>query len=225
MKKIKLLLSGKYNIQNYVEALNNLGAVAVTEYLSDFKTDCDGLILCGGSDVDPKYYNEEINGSVNIDSVRDMNEMELLRAFVEEKKPVLGICRGHQLINVFFGGTLYQHLAEADLHTRKDGKDSVHKVKAACGSILETLYGSEFFVNSAHHQAIKDLGDGLRSVATWNDQYIEAIEHKTLPIIGVQWHPERMCFSQSREDTVCGSEILKAFISICKNNNKCKPRY
>ena len=220
---MKILLSVGGNATNYVGAINGVGAEAVAKHLPEVDTNYDGLVLCGGGDIDPKYYNEEICGSYSIDLKRDAAEFVLLKAFVDAGKPVLGICRGCQLINVFFGGSLHQHLPESDLHQSLDGMDAVHKVTAVEGSILSTLYGDDFVVNSSHHQAVKQLGDGLRAAAYWNGQYIEAIEHVLLPIFAVQWHPERMCFAKSRNDTVCGAEIFKYFISVCeksKNTDK-----
>ena len=198
-------------------AVEALGAEAVAEYLP--KADAsgyDGLLLCGGSDVDPKYYKEQINGSRAIDEVRDENEMALLRAFVEAGKPIFGICRGHQLINIYFGGSLIQDIEESELHTSHDGVDESHSVTADKDSIVGGIYGESFRVNSAHRQVVKELAKDLRATATWGDKYIEAIEHTTLPIFGVQWHPERMCFSKARPDTVDGSKIIKHFIDTCK---------
>ena len=142
----------------YIDAIEKLGAVAEATYLPRINTDFDGLILCGGVDVDPHRYGEEINGSEKIDYDRDAAEFALLKAYVEAGKPVFGICRGHQLINVFFGGSLYQDIPEAVLHKKQEKQDSVHAVRALSDSILQKLYGEHFFVNSAHHQAIKALG-------------------------------------------------------------------
>ena len=216
MKKTKILLSYKISAQNYIDALCALGAEPTAEYLPEVNTDYDGLILCGGGDVDPKYFNEQNDGSKGIDLDRDEAEMALLRAYADAGKPILGICRGHQIINVFFGGSLYQHIPEADLHTSKNGVDEAHIITADADSVLGRLYGERFSTNSAHHQAIKALGAGLRGVAWWEDKYIEAIEHESLPILGVQWHPERMCFAKEREDTVCGAKILEYFLELCK---------
>ena len=192
----------------------------MAKYLPEIDTDYDGLILCGGGDIDPKYYGEEVCGSYSIDPQRDEVEFALLKAFIDTGKPVLGICRGCQLINVFFGGSLYQHLPESGMHQSREGVDSVHNVTATQGSILSGLYSTEFAVNSSHHQAVKDLGENLRATAYWNDQYIEAIEHNLLPIFAVQWHPERMCFGKARIDTVCGDKIFKHFISMCEISKK-----
>lgn len=211
MHKPKILLSGNSNLQFYVDAVNGLGAEADAKYLPPIDTNYDGLILCGGNDVDPQYYGQTLNGSVNLDKERDAVEFALLEAYVKAGKPVMGICRGYQLINIFFGGSLEQHIEAADLHIQHNGMDSVHGVTAEKGSILEKLYGTAFSVNSSHHQAVMALGSGLRATAFWND-LTEAYEHNTLPVIGVQWHPERMCFTKKRMDTVDGSLLFRYFL-------------
>lgn len=220
MGKTKILLSCGTLHQNYVDAVNGLGAEATAKYLPEVDTGYDGLILCGGNDIDPARYGEALDGSVNIDFERDAAEFALLKAYLDAGKPVFGICRGAQLINVFFGGSLYQDLPEAELHKKHNGCDSVHSVTAVADSILGKLYGESFAVNSAHHQAIDVLGTGLRETARWNGQYIEAIEHTAYPLFGVQWHPERMCFRNKREDTVCGANIFQYFIDMCKASSK-----
>ena len=215
MNKIKILLSGVGNLKNYIDAVSGMGAIADSECRLQSVTDYDGLILCGGSDVAPDRYREEINGAVDIDYARDEREIALLQKFTEAKKPILGICRGHQLINVFFGGSLYQHLPETKEH-RKDGGDAVHNVTAIKGSVLYNLYGESLAVNSSHHQAVKELGEGLVATAYWDKKYVEAAEHTSLPILGVQWHPERMCFDNAREDTVSGAPVFGYFIELCQ---------
>lgn len=220
IRKVKLLLSCGASSDNYVSALTHLGADVHAEYLPMVNTDYDGLILCGGTDVEPRHYGEKINGSVNIDLERDAAELALLKAYTEAGKPIMGICRGHQIINIFFGGSLYQDIPESALHKRQNGIDNVHTVTASPDSILARLYGETFQTNSSHHQAVKELGKGLCATALWEDKYIEAIEHTSLPIIGVQWHPERMCFDRSREDTVSGADILRYFIDLCQKHRE-----
>ena len=215
MDKVKLLIIGAKN-ENYCAAAEKSGAEVVADYLPEVNTDFDGLIISGGVDVHPKYYNEPIDGSDVIDLKLDEAEFALLSAYVELGKPVLGICRGFQLINIFFGGSLYQDIAETDVHKMENERDKVHKITAAPDSVMGRLYGTEFYVNSSHHQALKVLGEGLRATAYWNDKYIEAFEHKELPVFGYQFHPERMCFDFAREDTVDGSKIFEAFIDCCK---------
>ena len=219
MQNIKILLSCNINSKNYADVIKQLGAEATSSYLPTVDTSYDGLILCGGNDINPERYSEALNGAINIDHKRDDAELLLLEDYVKAGKPIFGICRGCQLINVFFGGSLYQHLPEADLHQKKNNADSVHSVKAISNSIVFNLYGEDFAVNSSHHQAIKTLGVGLSASALWNNKYVEAIEHSTYPIFGVQWHPERMC---EREDTVCGTDIFKYFLNMCQTYKKNK---
>lgn len=213
--KPKILLSANNNKQYYIDAVNLSGGEATCEYLPRVDLSFDGLILCGGNDIDPKYYGEEFGGSVNIDASRDEAEFELAKAFIEAGKPVLGICRGSQLLNVYFGGSLIQHLPNADIHTNKSDYYITHEVSAEKGSVLEKLYGENFRINSSHHQAVKKLGAGLVATAFYGE-VVEGFEHKSLPVFAVQFHPERMCYSQQREDTVDGAPIFEYFINLCK---------
>lgn len=216
MRKMRILVSGNRNLQNYVQAIEGVGAEATALYLPEADLSFDGLVLCGGNDIAPERYGQAVNGAENMDHERDAAEFALLRAYVDAGKPVLGICRGHQLINVFFGGTLYQHLPETSQH-RASEDVVIHEVSATEGSFLEKLYGEKFFTNSFHHQAIDKLGEGLSPAAIWDGRYIEAVEHSSLPVFGVQWHPERMCFGQRREDTVDGARLFEHFLTACRN--------
>lgn len=218
MDKLKILLTGN-KTDNYVKAIEASGGIAVTDD-GAADTVLDGLIVCGGSDVDPAYYGEEINGSVNVDRDRDARELELIEAYVKEGKPVFGICRGHQLINVYFGGTLIQDIAEASLHKRTAEDDRLHTVTAEEGSVICDLYGKELITNSSHHQAVNKVGEGLRVTARWQGRVAEAIEHTSLPVLGVQWHPERMCFDYARPDTVDGALIFRHFLSLCADEKR-----
>ena len=217
---MKPLLSVGGNQENYMAAVERCGAQAQAFYLPEVSTDYDGLILCGGSDIHPKHFGQEINGAVKIDERRDQTELALLDAFVKAGKPVLGICRGCQVMNVYFGGTLIQHLAQTPMHrSDKSGVDCIHAVTAVEGSILHRLYGARFTVNSSHHQAVGVVGKELCAIAT-ADGVIEAIQHNRLPILGVQWHPERMSGALRREDTVDGIHIFEHFLQWCKDRSK-----
>ena len=215
--KPKILISQNTTLPNYINAIEANGAEVTAEYLPEYSDVYDGLLLSGGVDIHPRYYGEMIGGAVNVDEARDEAEMLLLRRFVEAKKPVLGICRGHQLINVFFGGSLIQHIATADSH--KVEGDAVHSVESHEGALLTRLYGREFSVNSNHHQAIDRLGDGLRvTQISKDDGIIEGTEHTSLPIITVQWHPERTTLDKARPDTVDGGAIFGHFVELCKKH-------
>ena len=215
--KPRIILAAKQKKENYVEAVKACGGIPVLEYTLDELDSFDGLILCGGGDIDPAYYGEPINGSVNIDAERDAAEFAVAKAFLKTGKPILGICRGCQLLNILFGGTLYQHIETAGMHKANENGDMVHPVIAASGSIVAELYGDRFTVNSAHHQAVKTLGEGLRVSMKSEEGVIEGIEHESLPIVGVQWHPERMCCCHRRADTVDGIEIFRHFMESVRS--------
>ena len=142
--------------------------------------DCSALILVGGGDVDPSFYGEENTASRGIDIDYDRACFSVLDAFSKVKKPVLGVCRGHQLINVFFGGSLYQDIPG---HGRKD--TDPHKA-------LLLKENSELMVNSTHHQAVKKPGAGFEIMAKAPDGTVECIYNAERRILGVQWHPERL---------------------------------
>ncbi len=167
--------------------------------LRDYARHLDGLVLQGGADVSPQSYSEaptrpEWSG----DRARDMYELELLHEFVEAGKPVLGVCRGCQLINVAFGGTLYQDIAsdvpEALPHVHEDYDRHRHAVAFPRGSSLARLFPgqAEGMVNSIHHQAVKTLGRDMAIEAlSVPDRMVEAIRYRKAPfVMGLQWHPE-----------------------------------
>lgn len=136
---------------------------------------------------------------------RDAAELALLKRFSAAKKPILGICRGLQIINVAFGGTLIQDLPG---HNAVNGMDRLHNV-CMTPSFLQVLYGTTMLTNSAHHQAVDQLGQGLRAVQWAPDGTVEALCHTQLPIWAVQWHPERM------NVVTDGVRLFRAFLSLC----------
>ncbi len=158
----------------------------------------DGLVMTGGQDVNPSLYGEKIHEKCgSISDERDNFEMILLEEASKQNMPMLGICRGLQIINVFFGGTLYQDLpleypSEIEHRMKAPNNREEHKVKVEKDTILYSLMGEEIGVNSCHHQGIKKLGNMLKSSAFAYDGLIEAFENKEKNIIAVQWHPERL---------------------------------
>ena len=212
--KPRILVLANEKSENYVKAIEACNSIAVPKYLPDISTDFDGLLLCGGSDILPSYYGQEINGAKGFDVERDRTEMELTKVFLDTGKPILGICRGLQLLNVVLGGTLIQDLSNKEAHASSSG-DLVHPIMA--DGFLKELYQESFYVNSSHHQAINTLGNGLIATA-WDGSVIEAIQHKDKPYFAVQFHPERMCLDHQREDTVDGLKIFEFFINLCKNS-------
>lgn len=208
------------DIANYLNALKSLGARGAVLYGIGDASDYDGLLLPGGWDADPALYGQKNHACEGVNRELDQLQMQALDAFVKAKKPVLGICRGLQMINIYFGGSLIQHISTANDHSRDPGvpEDKVHLTRALRGSYLDALYGDFFPTNSSHHQAIAELGEGLEAVQWAEDGVIEGIAHQTLPVWGVQWHPERMCFANAREDTVDGSRLIGMFLERCREN-------
>jgi len=215
--KPRILVAAKLKKESYVAAVEKNGGIADAVYCPEVDLSYDGLILCGGSDTDPNYYGEEINGAVNIDYDRDRTEMAVAKAYIEAGKPILGICRGHQLLNIALGGNIIQHLDNYLGHQpQKEGEVIIHPVKADEGSLAYKFWGGEFETNSYHHQAMKDLAKGLKATAfSDNGTVIEAVEHESLPIIGIQWHPERMC-EETDSKRADGNLIFKYFIDLCR---------
>lgn len=182
--------------RNYADAIRQAGLNPLVAAYGDpevYADLADGVVFSGGRDFNPARYGEVSRLEHGFDEELDDMEMAVFEAFMKRKKPILGICRGIQLINVALGGTLYQDI-EADTGVRHLPEDvAEHTVIAESGSAICQLFGSEFLTNSYHHQAVKDLGDGLLATGRSKaDGIIEVVEHKTLPIMGIQWHPERM---------------------------------
>jgi putative glutamine amidotransferase len=182
--------------------------------LSDYARHLDGLMLQGGADVSPLTYGEEpLSKEWAGDRLRDEYEIELLHEFIEAGKPVLGVCRGLQLINVAYGGTLYQDIAKqvpkARRHVTDAYEQNLHEVRFEPTGSLARLYpGMErAHVTSIHHQSVKTLGRNLR-VEAWSesDRVVEAIRGTGASyVLGVQWHPE---FHAPGDSTVLDSAPL-----------------
>lgn len=178
---------------------------------------CRGLVLTGGDDIDPARYHEEPIpelGAVN--PPRDAAECRALDAAVGRDLPVLGICRGHQMLNVFFGGTLCQDIAtameEAYSHLQTTAWGSHHhEITVEPGSRLGRAVGRDRLeINSYHHQAIREVAPGLEVTARADDGLIEAVESREHTwVLGVQWHPER--HEARAEDSDPNVRVFNAF--------------
>ena len=216
MKKPRILVSAyadRVKNQNYIRAIEAAGGEAVCRYAPAVDIGFDGLLLCGGGDVAPLYYGEEPCGAQAPDIVRDEAELALTRAYIEYGKPVFGICRGAQVINVALGGSLWQHIRHATSHTEED-RDLTHAVQTQENSLLWDLYDRAFQVNSRHHQALRLPGCGVVPTAWAQDGTIEGFEHERLPVFGVQWHPERILNGEN--GCAPGLPLLRYFLCLCQ---------
>lgn len=209
----------------YIQAVILAGAVPIlipvtnSTVVLDRQLDLiDGLIVSGGYDVNPDRYNEEPHRLLgNTSHSRDDFEFYLVEQAYKRHIPYLGICRGHQVLNVAFGGTLYQDLSLKDdtyiKHSQKsDPHKPCHSIKVSPNSNLFNIFGETYKVNSFHHQGVKDVAKGFLVSATSPDGIVEGIEliDNENFLMGVQWHPEIMA-----EDDNKTLELFKYFIKHC----------
>ena len=153
----------------------------------------DGIIFSGGPDLDPSYYGETVwNETVEVDTLRDVSDLLLMRAALASGKPVMAICRGEQLMNVVLGGTLVQDIpTQVDTMVKHSG-GALHRIGVEKGSVLYELFGQDSLtVNSTHHQAVKTPAPGVKVTARADDGIIEAYEYGD-QVIAFQFHPEGM---------------------------------
>lgn len=188
------------------------------EEVWDIIEDCDGVVLTGGIDVHPKFYDNPRlqfpNGDGEFNDVRDEFEMHVFETAMNFNHPVLGVCRGHQLINVALGGQLMQDLEEGGNkdHRRHNDKDGEHEIKVVENTLLAQIANTTTGeVNSAHHQGISTVAEELMASAYSPDFVIEALEWKNKAdkpwLLCVQWHPERM-----KTDSPFSNHIRQAFL-------------
>lgn len=208
-----------YMKSKYIQSLRRAGAKICWIEMDDPQMtekvlSCHGLLLPGGDDIDPGCYGEARSEKCGKSShLRDSCERKLLETFLPTGKPILGICRGQQFLNVFCGGTLHQDIpGHSDFKNRAEGTHSVHITP---GTKLHGILGtSEIRVNSLHHQAVKRLGQDLTVSAVSPDGIIEALERPGHPFcLSVQWHPEHL--SKHRKDQ---QKLFDAFVLACRTD-------
>lgn len=203
----------------YIESLARAGAGMRWVELSDPEQavqgalTCDGLLLPGGGDMDPKFYGQEripACGEPNL--LRDAAEPLLLRAFLAADKPVLGICRGIQVMNAVLGGDLYQDIKPFEHLPHNDHWAKVHTVTVRRGTLLSRILGQDtVLVNSQHHQAVDRVAPGFTLAALSEDGIVEAIEKPDAGFcLGVQWHPEWL---SDADPAMQG--LFDAFVNAC----------
>lgn len=204
-----------------------LPCVPEQDFVADAVKRADGVLLTGGDDVDPKLYTTSLPPRVaktvhRAHAARDAFELLLIHEVIRQRKALLCICRGQQILNVALGGTLFADIslqnAHAMNHSRTDKKDQVvHEVECTEGSLLRRIAGRpRLGVNSSHHQAVEKIAQALRGTAVSNDGIVESVElahdaRGLLPyLLAVQFHPERL-FRQHAEHL----ELFKSFVRAC----------
>lgn len=217
-----------YTPANYCNAIMQAGGLPVISALADaeeYADLADGIVFTGSNcDVSPALYGQANRKSGLCSEALDEMELKLFKAFSERNKPILGICRGMQIINVALGGTLIQDIPDKipalTVHDKVYKEETqFHSVKAREGCLFHQLFGNDFMTNSYHHQAIKDCGTGLISTVTTEDGIIEAVEHETRPIFAVQWHPERTIGQEQLELTDM-MPLFRHFVDLCKSKGR-----
>jgi putative glutamine amidotransferase len=195
--------------ENYIQAMIQAGACPLMippglnqEDLGDLLSRLDGILFSGGGDIHPQFYGAELHPLVSdVDLERDKLELALLEKSLQQRMPILGICRGFQLINIGLGGSLYEDIQEqkpqSDKHNYSSGwpRDYLaHPVTLETGNFLAKLIGqTQIEVNSLHHQGIRQLAAGLEVLGSAPDGILEAVQIKDYPYgVAVQWHPEEM---------------------------------
>ena len=180
---------------------------------------CDALLLSGGGDVSPALYGQPVcTSTLHTDPERDAFEFSLAHAFLERRKPILGICRGCQVLNCLLGGTLYQDLPEQLGLIHLD--DTLrHPIFCREGSVLSGLFGPRFRVNSTHHQAIQTLAAPLKCTAFSTDGVIEAFEgaNPRQLLWGVQFHPERLTGELRDPRTPDFAPLFRTFVDASRH--------
>jgi len=203
----KIFIYGKKSrLLNYYNAVKHFGFKPIISENIALSANCSALILAGGGDIYPYFYGQNDYACTHKDLKRDICEFCLINNFYKNNKPILGICRGVQILNVYFGGTLIQDIKNRNLHYSCN-KDAYHTVYS---NALLPLKMQCYKVNSAHHQAVLKLADCFDCTLLSSDGLVEGILHKSAKILAVQFHPERMNYKSNS----LSKSIFKYFFSL-----------
>jgi putative glutamine amidotransferase len=210
-----------YTTNDYIDIVKKAGGIPLlipllnNEDIDNVLSLINGLIVSGGADIDPLLYNENpIQQLGYTNRILDEFYLDVIHHADESKIPILGICKGHQMLNIAYNGTLYQDLP-SQMNSMKHVQNTLryiptHKVKIKENTFLYDLFNDELMVNSFHHQGIKDLSNDFHTIASSDDGVIEAIEKNDgTYMLGLQWHPEMM----QNEDMI---KILEYFLDKCR---------
>lgn len=212
----------------YIQVIRQAGGlpivipyIASSPLIHQYATLCNGFIFCGGGDISPLLFGESQRTSIgHVDLHFDIFQIKLLHYIIELRKPILGICRGMQVLNIAIGGSIYQDLSLypkttiQHMQLNSNRQEVSHKIQIKRRSKLNKILGSTLYVNSYHHQVIHKLGKGLIASARSNDGVIEGIESSRHPfVVGVQWHPECM-ISKSKPMQNLFREFVKQSASL-----------
>ena len=220
-----------YVNSSYIDAIYAAGGTcAMLPYADQATIDTyvkmfDGLLVTGGEDTHGKYFKEDLHPlAVAVPSYIDETDLMLIKSFNQAHKPIFGICRGIQIINVAFGGSLIQDIPSAypnipfDYHQQSkrtpplENYKFAHDVDFKEGSIMYEIFGANYGVNSFHHQALNNIPTKFQITATCHDGIVEAFESAD-QIIGVQWHPERLIQDEKHLN------LFKYFVNLCQTND------
>lgn len=201
-----------YTPQGYIEAVQKAGGIPLflpigpAEFAKTYIQQIDKLILAGGQDIYPKYYGQKVVDESRHLKSRDQFEVALIDEALRQGKPIFAVCRGMQLLNVYFGGSLYQDIEDLTpvnhMQNPIPREEPSHDLLMENSSFLYPIYGKKAKVNSFHHQAVKTVGQSLTVTAQCSDGIVEAIENKKQRILGVQWHPDFAYSQQEKEQAV-----------------------